>query len=64
MIEADLRDCYKAIAEATQIDRELKRLLNRRNQLLVELRQADNPVYEQKETVKVKSTNINLLKTL
>ena len=53
MIEADLCDCYKAIAEATQFDDELKRLLRRRNALLIELRHAEYPVWEQKEAVRV-----------
>ena len=53
MIEADLCDCYKAIAAATQFDDELKRLLRRRNALLIELRHAEYPVWEQKEAVRV-----------
>lgn len=53
MIEADLSDCYKAIAEATQFDDALEQLLRRRNALLVELRHAEYPVWEQKEAVRV-----------
>lgn len=53
MIEADLNDCYKAIAEATQFDDALEQLLRRRNALIVELRHAEYPVWEQKEAVRV-----------
>lgn len=53
MIESDLCDCYKAIAAETQFDDELKRLLRRRNALLIELRHAEYPVWEQKEAVRV-----------
>ncbi len=53
MIESDLCDCYKAIAAATQFDDELKRLLRRRNALLIELRLAEMPVHKQHEEVSV-----------
>ncbi|MGM9817689.1 MAG: hypothetical protein ACI30B_01745 [Paludibacteraceae bacterium] len=53
MIEADLNDCYKAIAEATQFDDALEQLLRRRNELLIELCQARMPVHKQHEAVGV-----------
>lgn len=46
-VERDLEDCNKAIIMANPIDKEWDWLIRRRNELSIELAQAENPVHLQ-----------------
>lgn len=59
LIEADLRDCNRAIAMAMPSDPEWDWIVRRRNELLIEREQAENPVYRQKCEVITIQSKIN-----
>lgn len=53
MIEADLGDCYKAIAMFMGDAKAFERYVRRRNELIIELQLAEMPVHKQHEAVGV-----------
>ena len=53
MIEADLGDCYKAIATFMGDAKAFERYVRRRNELIIELQLAEMPVHKQHEEVGV-----------
>ena len=53
MIEADIGDCYKAIAMFMGDAKAFERYVRRRNELIIELQLAEMPVHKQHEEVGV-----------